>query len=171
MSFSPRRKRSRSSRITLRRAKHPSVCPQRFRRRPDDAFLDWVQKNRKADTSVWYHSRLPALLDRYPDLMANHLKPIHVQQWIDSFEVASGTKRMNYSRSITRCMAWCMAWCGEHGLNDRSPIRHFKKLRERKREQVITDDQYQKILTSIDRPCWHHLRGKGRSWRKRAATG
>ena len=60
-----------------------------------DQFLDWVQKNRAADTYVWYQSRLQLFARKYPDLLTKELKPIHVQQWIDGYDhlasVPSGT--------------------------------------------------------------------------------
>ena len=65
-----------------------------------DQFLGWVQKNRAADTYIWYQSRLQLFARRYPDLQVGEFKPFHVQQWIDSFSgIASGTKR-NYAQSI-----------------------------------------------------------------------
>jgi hypothetical protein len=87
-----------------------------------DQFLEWVEKNRAPETYVWYQSRLQLFVQRYPALRVADLKPFHVQQWIDAFEVSSGTKR-NYARSIIRCLNWCE----EQGLVDRLPLRHFKK--------------------------------------------
>ena len=48
------------------------------------------------------------------------LKPFHIQEWIDSFDLSSGSKR-NYARAVTRCMNWCE----EQGLIERSPLAHF----------------------------------------------
>ncbi len=117
-----------------------------------DAFLDWTQKHRAAETYIWYQSRLQTFVDRHPDLLASALKPFHVQQWIDSFELSSGSKR-NYARSIMRCMTWCE----EQGLIDRSPIRHFKKPRGGKREQVISEEEYQRIIHCVPRQYWRDL--------------
>ena len=110
-----------------------------------DQFLDWVQKNRAADTYVWYQSRLQLFGRRYPDLQVGDFKPFHVQQWIDGFSnIASGTKR-NYARSIIRCMNWAE----EQGIVNRSPIAHFKKPKGGIRETVITPEEYDEILKCI----------------------
>ena len=109
-----------------------------------DRFLEWVETNRAPDTYLWYQSRLQLFATRYPDLRADCLKPFHVQQWIDSFRLSSGSKR-NYARAITRCMNWCE----EQGLIERSPLAHFKKPRGGKRDKVISADEYTKILLNI----------------------
>ena len=111
-----------------------------------DQFLDWTEKHRAPDTYIWYQSRLQEFVRKWPDVLIHELKPYHVQQWIDGFDVASGTKR-NYARSIMRCMTWCE----EQGLIDRNPIRHFKKPRGGKREQVISPAEYQAILNCFKR--------------------
>lgn len=68
-----------------------------------DQFLDWVCKNLAEDTYRWYKDRLQLFAKRYPDLLLSDLKRFHVRQWIDSYDVAPGTKR-NFARSIVRCL-------------------------------------------------------------------
>ena len=70
-----------------------------------DAFLDWTQKNRAADTYEWYRYRLQRLVDKYPDLRVSALKPFHIEQWLDDYQLAQ-TSRRNYFRSIKRCLIW-----------------------------------------------------------------
>lgn len=111
-----------------------------------DQFLDWVEKHRAHETYVWYQSRLSEFDKRWPDVLVHELKPFHVQQWIDGYEVKSGTKR-NFARSIMRCMNWCE----EQGLIEKNPIRHFKKPRGGKREQIISPEEFQTILGAIKR--------------------
>jgi integrase len=110
-----------------------------------DQFLDWVQKNRAADTYIWYQSRLQLFGRKYPDLLTKELKPIHVQQWIDSYDhLSSGSKR-NHARSVVRCMNWAE----EQGLVERSPLAHFKKPKGGARQTVITPEEYAAILGLI----------------------
>lgn len=110
-----------------------------------DRFLEFVQLHRSPDTYEFYRSRLQLFAKRYPDLTTDQLRPIHVQEWIDSYPaVANGTKR-NYARSIQRCLRWAE----EMGLVDRSPIAHFKKPRGGKREKVISDGEWQDILACV----------------------
>ena len=85
-----------------------------------DRFLDWVEKHRSAKTYIWYQSRLQLFTKRYPTLQADCLKPFHIQEWIDSFELSSGSKR-NYARAVTRCMNWCE----EQGMIERSPLKRM----------------------------------------------
>lgn len=84
--------------------------------------------------------------------MIGQLKPYHVQQWIDSYSLSSDSKRI-LARSISRCLKWCE----EQGLIDQSPIRHFKKPRAGRREQVISPEEYKSILQAIKRQSFKDL--------------
>ena len=110
-----------------------------------DAFLDYTQKHRAADTYEWYQSRLQLFARRYPDLLVSDLKPFHVQDWIDSYpNLSSGSKR-NFCRSIMRAMRWAE----KQGRIDKSPIAHFEKPAGGKRERVISDVEWQDLLTLV----------------------
>jgi integrase len=108
-----------------------------------DAFLEWCQKHRAADTYIWYQSRLQLFVKAIPSgLAVGRLKPFHLQQWIDRYDhLSSGAKR-NYCRAVTRAMNWAE----EQGLIDRTPLAHFKKPRAGRRETVITPEEYEEIL-------------------------
>ncbi|MEZ6056860.1 MAG: hypothetical protein R3C01_09150 [Planctomycetaceae bacterium] len=45
-----------------------------------DHFLDWVQRNRAADTFEWYRYRLERLCQIYPTMAAERLRPFHVEE-------------------------------------------------------------------------------------------
>lgn len=50
-----------------------------------DAFLDYVEKHRSADTYRWYKDRPNGSCRSIPsDLTVKALKPFHVQKWVDS---------------------------------------------------------------------------------------
>ena len=127
----------------MRRPEKPAVQPSLLVAL-GDRFLDWVEKHRSAKTYIWYQSRLQLFTKRYPTLQADCLKPFHIQEWIDSFDLSSGSKR-NYARAVTRCMNWCE----EQGLIERSPLAHFKKPRGGKRDKVISADEYAAIRQQI----------------------
>ena len=57
----------------------PAIC---------DRFLEWVQAHRAAGTYVWYQYRLQRFVKRYPDLTLHELRPYHVQEWVDSYELS-----------------------------------------------------------------------------------
>ena len=83
-----------------------------------DAFLDWLSRNRAADTYTWYQYRLERFCQRYPDLRASDIRPFHVQQWVDSYEGLSQNSRRNYFRTIKRCLKWLH----QHGYVADNPI-------------------------------------------------
>lgn len=107
-----------------------------------DRFLEWVKKNRAPDTYVWYQSRLQLFVTRHPDLTIEELLPIHVQEWIDSFDVAAGTKR-NYARAIQRAMRWA----AKMRCIDKNPIADFEKPKGGVRNTVLSPEQFQELLS------------------------
>lgn len=117
-----------------------------------DSFLEWVQKHKSEATYIWYKHPLQLFCQRYPTLLVRELKNFHVQQWIDSYEVARGTKR-NYARTIVRAMSWCE----EQGRIDRSPLAHFKKPRGNIRDVVISPEEFTIILSHIKRRPFRDL--------------
>lgn len=70
-----------------------------------DAFLDWTHRNRAPDTYAWYRYRLQRFVDKYLNMLVFSLKPFHVEEWMDDYDIAQTTQR-NYFRSIKRCLAW-----------------------------------------------------------------
>ncbi|MBX3414029.1 MAG: tyrosine-type recombinase/integrase [Pirellulales bacterium] len=110
-----------------------------------DAFLDWCSKHRSPVTYEWYRERLQSFAETYPKLTTAQLRPFHVQLWIDGEEgVSSGTRR-NYCRSIKRAMRWAE----QQGYVDRSPIMHMEQPRAGKRDTVISQEQFEELISLI----------------------
>ena len=86
----------------------------------------------------------PTVRSVLPELRVRELRPFHVQEWIDSYAVESGTKR-NLARTVVRCMNWAE----EQGIIERTPLAHFKKPKAGSRQTVITPEEYQDILACI----------------------
>lgn len=107
-----------------------------------DRFLEWVKKNRAPDTYVWYQSRLQLFVTRQPDLTVEELRPIHVQEWIDSYDVAAGTKR-NFARAIQRAMRWA----AQMGCIDVNPIADFQKPKGGVRSTVLSSEDFHELLS------------------------
>jgi integrase len=107
-----------------------------------DRFLEWVAKNRAPDTYVWYQTRLQLFVTRHPDLTVDQLRPIHVQEWIDSYDVASGTKR-NYARAIQRAMRWAL----HMGCINANPIADFQKPKGGVRSTVLSPEDFDELLS------------------------
>lgn len=119
-----------------------------------DAFLDFVQRHRSPDTYRWYKDRLQRFLDFVPaTLTTAQLKPFHVQQWIDAYpDLSSGSKR-NYCRAVMRAMRWAE----EQGYVDRSPLAHFRKPRAGRKEQVLTEREFQCLLSHVGDDAFRDL--------------
>lgn len=109
-----------------------------------DRFLDWVKEHRAPDTFQWYEYRLQKFLDFIPKgLLVSELKPFHVQEWIDGMKKRkSGTKR-NCVRAVKRAMIWAE----EQGYILRSPIARLRQPGAGKRDNVISPNDHDKILT------------------------
>lgn len=109
-----------------------------------DAFLDWAQKNRSADTYEWYRYRLERFVQRYPDLLADELRPYHVQTWVDSYDL-SKTSRRNYLRSVKRCMRWAR----QQGYIDINPLADLEIPVGERREAVISPVEFDSLLSYV----------------------
>jgi integrase len=108
-----------------------------------DLFLDWCEKNRARRTYEWYQARCKAFVDTIPPtLRVSELRPYHLQTWIDAHpEWAPGNKR-NACRAIQRAMNWAE----KQGYIDRSPVAHFEKPPQGRREQVVIQREFEAIL-------------------------
>lgn len=110
-----------------------------------DAFLEWVQKHRAADTYEWYRYRIERFVQRYPGLECNQLKPFHVQQWVDSYEELSKTSKRNYIRSVKRCVKWAKL----QGYIQHNSIEGLEVPGAESRDLIITPDDFKTLLTKI----------------------
>jgi integrase len=109
-----------------------------------DAYLDWCSKHRSDDTYRWYRDRLQEFAQTIdPGLTTDSLRPFHVQQWIDSREGWSDGSRRNGIRAVKRVFRWAE----EQGYIDRSPVTHLKKPKGGKREVVVSEAEFEDILS------------------------
>jgi integrase len=106
-----------------------------------DAFLEWVQINRAPDTYEWYRYRLQRFLDHHPDLLADELRPYHVENWACSYGL-SRTSRRNYLRSVKRCLKWAK----KQGYIDRNPIEDLEVPSADAKEVYVAPDEFQVML-------------------------
>jgi hypothetical protein len=108
-----------------------------------EEFLDYCQKHRARETYQRYKERLDKFCNYIPKtLRASELRNFHVQRWIDSYpQLSSGSKR-NMARSIQRAMRWAVK-IGHIGA---SPIAEFVKPKAGKREQVVSQTEFDRLL-------------------------
>lgn len=119
-----------------------------------DEFLEWCKKHRSPDTYRWYKDRLNAFCRSIPvDLSVDDFKPFHVQKWVDAqSDLASGSRR-NLIAAVKRAMRWAE----EQGYVDRSPVAHMKKPGCGRKEQVVSPEEFQKILGGVKDEAFRDL--------------
>lgn len=118
-----------------------------------DVFLDWVSRHRAPDTYEWYRQRLQAFADHVgSSLTTQDIRPFHVQQFIDAMPHSSGTKR-NYVRAVKRAMKWAK----QQGYIDTNPIADMEKPKGGKRETVVSEMEFQRILSLVPDPAFRDL--------------
>lgn len=111
-----------------------------------DAFLEWTERNRAPDTYEWYRYRLQRFVDTYPDMKVSSLKPFHVEEWVDTYDIAQTTRR-NYFRSIKRCLSWAK----RQGRIDKNPLEALDIPGAERRDVYVPIDEFETLLTFV--PC------------------
>lgn len=109
-----------------------------------DAFLEWSQRQRSACTYEWYRYRLQRFITRTGDMPAAQLRPYHVQQWVDGYQL-SVTSRRNYMRSVKRCLAWAV----RQGYLEKNPIEFLEIPSGEAREVVVTQAEFDQLLDFV----------------------
>jgi integrase len=117
-----------------------------------DNFLEWVQRNRSPDTYEWYRYRLQRFIDRYPKLQVGDVRPYHVEQWVDSYEL-SRTSRRNYFRSVKRCLNWA----ARQGYIETSPIEHLEVPAGERKDVYVSPEEFERLLTFVREDCVRDL--------------
>lgn len=117
-----------------------------------DAFLDWTHKNRAPDTYEWYRYRLQRFATTYPEMRVSALKPFHVEEWVDAYDIATTTRR-NYFRSIKRCLSWAE----RQGRIDSNPLASLDIPGAERKEVYVPPDEFEQLLTFVPDPCFRDL--------------
>ncbi len=118
-----------------------------------DAFLDWVQKHRAADTFEWYRYRLERFCQQHPELRATDLRPYHVQRWVDGYTHLSRTSKRNYLRTVKRCCHWAV----QQGYLTENPVRHLEVPGADRRETLISAIDYTRLMDLIRDAAFREL--------------
>jgi integrase len=117
-----------------------------------DAYLEWVHKHRAADTYEWYRYRLQRLVSKYPEMRVNALRPYHIEQWVDDYELAVTSQR-NYYRSIKTCLRWAV----RQGHLDKNPIAALEVPGADRREVYVPPEEFEKLLESVTNDAFRDL--------------
>jgi integrase len=112
-----------------------------------DAFLEWCQKNRSPRTYEWSRNHIQSFLNSLADprLPVDDLKPYHVQQWVDS----KADWGPNHTRGAITAVQRAFSWAEKLGHIAKSPIRHVEKPAPKRREQVLTQAEFDGLLSHV----------------------
>ena len=107
-----------------------------------DKFLDFVEKN-KPDSFSWYAQRISEFAKTVPDLQTADLKPHHLQEWIN-------TKNSDgHKRGCAVAVIRSLNWAEKQGHLEKNPLRGFEKPPAGQRERVITQKEYEHVLSLV----------------------
>lgn len=104
-----------------------------------DKFLEWCQKHRPASYD-WYSTRICEFAKRVPTLTIEKLKPLHVQEWIDT-KKSDGHKR-GCLVSVHRALNWAL----KQGYIEKNPLRHMEKPAAGQREVFIEQSMFDRMI-------------------------
>lgn len=110
-----------------------------------DRYLDWCQRHREKRTYtdyLWHLQRFCEHLESADRLPALDLRPFHVNEWLDAHPDWGQTYRRNAIASVKRAYTWAE----EEGYIEHTPLRRLKKPMPKRREQVITPEEYKAII-------------------------
>lgn len=109
-----------------------------------DRFLDWAEKHRAPRTYDWYLEHIQSFIDSlsHPDKMpVGELKPFHVVQWADRHPSWGA----NFRRGALIAIQRPFNWAAKLGYIPSSPIPYLEKPQPRRREQLITVEEWRSI--------------------------
>jgi len=111
-----------------------------------DQYLVWTKRHRSESTFGWYQRYLQAFVETIPaHLTVSQLKPFHVQKWIDADSDKSSSTRRAKIRSVKRALNWAM----QQGYTSTQPLAALTMPEDGRRERLISQEEYQAILTAI----------------------
>lgn len=110
-----------------------------------EKYLDWCQRHREKRTYtdyVWHLQKFCDHLKAADKLPALDLRPFHVNEYLDANPDWGATYRRNAIASVKRAYAWAE----EEGYIENTPLKRLKKPMPKRREKVITPEEYEAII-------------------------
>lgn len=108
-----------------------------------DLFLEWTRQHRSTGSYRWYKRYLQAFIATVPvSLSVDHLKPFHVQRWIDADPDRSNSTKRGKTLAVKRAVNWAR----QMGYADGNPLLGLQKPEAGRREKVISTEEYAGIL-------------------------
>ena len=112
-----------------------------------DRFLDWVKRKRAPDTYEWYRYRLERFVQKHPRILAQDVRPHHIEGWVDDYDFTV-TSRRNYMRTVKRCLSWAV----KQGLLDFNPVATLEIPSADHREVAFSGADVERLLDYIRNP-------------------
>jgi integrase len=117
-----------------------------------DRYLDWCKKHREQRTYDFYlehlQSFLKSLKAESTTIAASGVKPIHFIEWADKQTGWGACRRRGGIGAIQRAFNWG----AKVGLIDRSQIAGIEKPTPTRRDQVVPEKHYKKMLGLVRAP-------------------
>lgn len=111
-------------------------------------YLAWCKKHRSPRSLEWSEGHLKGFLAHLGEdkaMPATSLKPYHVVEWVDSHERWGDTYKGGAIVAVKRLFNW-----GEElGHVDSNPIKKLKKPQARRRENPMSLEHYQAMLSHL----------------------
>lgn len=111
-----------------------------------DTFLEFAQTHNAKGTYDYYRTYCQSFANTISKkLTVGQLRPFHVQTWVDSHKEWSDSTKRAAIVSVKRSMRWAT----QMGYIDASPIAHMGKPEVGKRERMVSEEEYKKILATV----------------------
>lgn len=119
-----------------------------------DEFLEWTSKHRAPATYDTCRTRLQAFLDSVPrGLVAGELKAFHVQKWADSHPEWKANTVRTAIATVQRAFNWGVSM----GYLSTNPVRHIEKPSREPRDKVVTQEEFDDLLSYVPDPQFRDL--------------
>ena len=107
-------------------------------------FIDFIYKKKKntPETADWYFKHLKPFVESVGNLTVSELQTHHIQDWIDSHQKWSDGTKHGAWRAINRAFRWAV----KQGHTVRNPAADVEKEPPPRREIVVSEPHYRKIL-------------------------
>ena len=109
-------------------------------------FVAWCQKHRAPSTAIRYKELIMSFLDHAGDICISRLKPYNLEEWCAAHPKWSPGMQRTAMIAVQRCLNWAV----KMGHVDHSPIAHCEKPQAGRRERLLTNDEYEKLIALID---------------------
>ncbi len=124
-----------------------------------EKFLGWCLSNRSPRTYEWSRNHIQSFVNALKArglapgaFAAEELRPFHVNEWVDAHKVAKPGRRAwgpNHCRGAIVAVQRAFTWAEKQGHISKSPIRHIEKPSPRRREQVLTQADFDALLDHV----------------------